>query len=378
MRVGIITPRYPPNVAGGGEVSVKLLADQLAAHDGIEVSVITFDGSETEAVDGVQVHRLGVLSTRLKEVANLRALAQLQGRLKMFDVVHGYNMELYPALGALVSRTNTPAVATLNSYEFFPKSAIGLDSRGISGLYETVTYPTTGRLLRRGMRQIDAFIALSEAVREVYVANGFANSRIEVIPNMLDPKFNMTASPGEVTPEKESAYNLLYVGALKQIKGVNHLIRAMTFLPDDIHLRIAGDGQMAERLRELVAELGVAHKITFLDHVDHEVLPTYYNNSDLFIHPGVWPEPFGRTLLEAMQSELPVVATEIGGPAEIVPEKHFCCPPGDPKSLAETIQFVRDRRSEAGRAHHKYVTEQYAPEVVTSQIIDLYEDVTGP
>lgn len=62
-------------------------------------------------------------------------------------------------------------------------------------------------------------------------------------------------------------------------------------------------------------------QVALLGYVDHEQIKTLYAEADLFVHPGIWPEPFGRTILEAMQMGLAVVATNVGGPAEVIPQK---------------------------------------------------------
>jgi len=100
-----------------------------------------------------------------------------------------------------------------------------------------------------------------------------------------------------------------------------------------------------------------------------------YADADVFVHPGVWPEPFGRTILEAMQAGLPVVATDVGGPAETVPNEKLLCTPGDVEGLAESIEYAAEHAEEIGRSNEQYVGKHYHPDVVVPRFVDAYERV---
>ncbi|WP_136602533.1 glycosyltransferase family 4 protein [Salinigranum halophilum] len=373
MRVALVTPRYPPNVKGGGEISAQLLAEQLQRYgDPVEELVVfSFDGREETTVNGVSVRRLRDISTPVTELQNLLAFPALSGELASFDVVHAYNMELNPLVGYLSSVEEFVSVATLNSYHFFPKSVINVEPSLAERLYETLSYPTTGSVLRRLMRRIDAFVAISDALREVYHANGFERARIEHVPNMVDPSFEVPA-----VDDGHDWFRLLYVGALEQHKGVEYLVRSMTHLPDDVQLRVVGDGRQATELRQLATELGVDTRIEFTGNVPYETIPELYATADAFVHPGIWPEPFGRTILEALEAGLPVVCTDIGGPPETVPDEELRCAPGDPASLAAAVRRAMEKSEASVTAeNHDYIQRNYAPSVVVSQLVTLYAEL---
>jgi len=69
---------------------------------------------------------------------------------------------------------------------------------------------------------------------------------------------------------------------------------------------------------------------------DHD-LSDYYAAADLFVHPGLWPEPFGRTIIEAMQHELPVIYSDVGGPPWISGSAGQSYPRNDAGALAEIL-----------------------------------------
>lgn len=366
MRLGLITPRFPPVSTGGGEYSARLLAQELHNTDSVTVSVISFDGSGEETVDGVTVKRIRPVPSTITEIQNIKAYRYLRNHVDEFDIIHGLNMELNPVIGVLSATKEIPSVATLNSYHFFPKSVTGIDSSGLEKLYELIGMPTSGRVLRHFMKSIDLFIARSQAVKRIYSNHDFSRCRIQVIPNMLDPGF-------QVTPEgRGDGINVLYVGDLSKSKGVADLVEAMALLSDEYELTIIGSGELESKLIQIAEAAGVECRVEFLGFKNHEIIDHYYSNANVFVHPGVWPDPFPRTVLEAMQSSLPIACTEVGGPVEIDSEGVFFAEPNNPKSLASAIKRASIDREISGEANRKYVYEHHSPENVVPQIIEAY------
>ncbi|MBX0323116.1 glycosyltransferase family 4 protein [Halomicroarcula sp. F13] len=369
MRVGIVTPRYPPNVEGGGERSAQLLAEQLAVHAAVDaVTVFSFDGETVERRNGIEIQRLCRASSIVTEWQNLKAGYHLKDQLSEVDVLHAYNMELHPIVGLLGLGNVDATVATLNSYHFLPKSVSNTDPGPLERLYELIGHPTTGRLMLQAMSRIDAFVAISTAVRDIYAAHGVPPDRIRVVPNMLDPEFTV--------PDRESGAgkSLLYVGEISHRKGVGDLVRALAELPADYSLRIVGDGPAMDEVRELTESLGLTDRTMLTGHVDYDELTTEYATADVFVHPGVWPEPFGRTVLEAMQAGLPVVCTDVGGPSDIVQDEALKCPPGEPDALANAISTAVEMEG-VGERNRTFANETYAPAKVTANIVALYEEL---
>lgn len=376
MSVAMVTPRYPPVSMGGGQKSAELLASNLVESDHVkQVVVFSFDGTGKEQRKGVTVCRLGEVSSTVTEFQNLSALPKLRGHLSGFDVVHAYNMELHPLVGYLSARSGVPSVATLNSYHFFRSSLTNTTPDTPERLYELVGYPTTGRILRHFMKQIDVFVALSKAIQSIYEENGFGNCRFEHIPNMIDPAFEVPAQ--EDVENDVEGYELLYVGSLTENKGVVHLVRALQRFPSEYRLRLVGEGPREETLRSVAAELDVADRVEFSGWVPYEQIGEAYVRADLFVHPGIWPEPLNRTVFEAMQAGLPVVCTDIGGPPEVIQHDEFLCEPANPDALAAAISRARATGSDVGAQNRGYILENHTPDVIINKMVDLYQRLCG-
>jgi glycosyltransferase involved in cell wall biosynthesis len=154
----------------------------------------------------------------------------------------------------------------------------------------------------------------------------------------------------------------------------------MRLLPADVRLCVVGGGRQQADLEQLASDEGVGGRIEFTGSLPYEEIPARYAAADAFVHPGVWPEPFGRTILEALEAGLPVVCTDIGGPPEVVPDEDLLCPPADPGGLAaavrRTIENATESDAQARRAH---VHDHYHPSVVIPQLVTLYTELLdGP
>ena len=372
MEIILVTPRYPPTHAGGGEISARLLAEQLHARDVIdEVVVYSFDGKSAETVGDVPVFRLADVPQYPYTLPNEIAYRKLVAVDPDCDLIHAYNMHLHPAVGRLSATLDIPAVATLNAYPLIEWGKVNVAPSVKRKLYEQTLLRVERPRLLRQMANINVFLPLSCAVERVYRNNGLENADYEVIPNMLDPSFEVPDDEDEQT----DGIQLLYVGYLRDTKGVQYLIDAMNSLPERIELTVVGDGPKREDLKSRAAGTAAFDRIEFTGSVPYEVVTRAYANADVFIHPGVWPEPFGRTILEAMQAGLPVVATDVGGPGETVPQPELLCPPKNPEKLADSIKYAYEHCDRIGAENKRIVHQKYHPDVVVPQFLETYREV---
>ena len=116
-------------------------------------------------------------------------------------------------------------------------------------------------------------------------------------------------------------------------KGQHIVLQALAGLPG-VHGIFAGSALFGEdayaaSLRVLASELGIADRVVFLG--QRGDVPALMRAVDIVVHPSVDPEPFGRTLVEAMLARTPVIATDAGAASEILGggEAGMLVPPGD-------------------------------------------------
>jgi D-inositol-3-phosphate glycosyltransferase len=150
---------------------------------------------------------------------------------------------------------------------------------------------------------------------------------------------------------------LLFVGRIQPLKGAEVAVRAVAELHrDDAHLVVVGgpSGPRGEehlaRVRSLVAELGLDHRVHFVDPQPHELLSTFYRAADVCIVPSR-SESFGLVALEAAACGTPVVASAVGGLTTLVQPGRtgYLVDGADPRDFAAAVGAVLDDNLLAAR-----------------------------
>jgi len=173
--------------------------------------------------------------------------------------------------------------------------------------------------------------------------------------------------------------SLLSVGRLNPDKGMQTAIEAVGCLVRenirDVHLTIVGDGEpeYIAHLQNLIAHENISSFVDLLPAQPKETLPALYQQADVFLFTSIWPEPFGRVIVEAMASGVTVIGTKVGGAAEILVENEnaLTFPAGDAVALAEQIKKLiaspelRERLAKVGRetAVRKFDLERMTTEI---------------
>jgi len=137
-----------------------------------------------------------------------------------------------------------------------------------------------------------------------------------------------------------------FVGRLIPHKGVDFLLHAVA--PDPrLHLDVFGAGPEEDRLRALAATLRIEGRVAFHGYVDEADVPGVYRRLDVLAVPSVpmpgWIEQFGRVVVEAQASGVPVVASDSGALPDVVGSSGLLVPPRDPDSLRSAlVRFLEE------------------------------------
>lgn len=181
--------------------------------------------------------------------------------------------------------------------------------------------------------------------------------------------------------EPHTALILGYSGRLETYKGVGVLLRAMAQLPD-ARLLIAGEGPERMALTTQADELGIADRVTFLGHLGSD-LPAFYRDLDALVVPSLptpgWLEQFGRVVVEAMASGVPVVASRSGALPDVVADAGVLVRPGRAEEIAEAVNSLTDpARWRQLRAAGLVHCQQYSWEAIGERHRSFYEEVLSP
>lgn len=225
-------------------------------------------------------------------------------------------------------------------------------------------------------KYLDLYIALSEDVKKNYVNFGFPQEKFVKISNFIDEKFVQIAE--NTIENRKHTPTLLYVGRLVENKGLELLINTFAKLQnEDCHLNIIGFGRLEKELKEKIEKLRLENKVSFIGFVPHLQLPKYYKSADIFIHPAPRPDPFPKTILEALTCNLPVLTSDVGTPPEIIENAGLTFKHNNPNDLLKKIRLlINDRNLRKSLAKNcKSVVSKYSFKSSVNKLIALYEEL---
>jgi glycosyltransferase involved in cell wall biosynthesis len=178
----------------------------------------------------------------------------------------------------------------------------------------------------------------------------------------------------------------LFFGFVREYKGLHVLLEALPAIADrlpDVRLVIAGEPyDDAERYRQIIDRHGFHDRVRWDDeYIPSDDVPTYFGAADLVVQPYVSATQSGVAQI-AFHFERPMVVTDVGGLAEVIPDETagFVVPPEDPSALAEAVTryFREDWRARLTEGVRQE-KERYAPERLAEAIESLVADTgDGP
>ena len=168
-----------------------------------------------------------------------------------------------------------------------------------------------------------------------------------------------------------------YVANFASGKGHVQLINAFDEVKRQIpnaKLILAGRGKLKE-VEDTVGRLGLGRRIVFAGWQDDVSL--VYNAMDIFVQPSL-SEAFSQVLIEAMGCRLPVIATKVGGAAEVIENEvnGILIEPDDPQAIArEVIRLAEDKKLRSAIAERgmNSVRERFSAETMVERHLELYE-----
>lgn len=368
LRVAMVIHGYYPLI-GGPERQLTALAPALAAR-GVDIHVITRrtpDLASFETIAGVSVHRLPALGTRVTRsitftLAAVRRIARLRA-----DLIHAHDLYSPATIALLAKRLrNTPVVV---------KVPRGGDLGSINRLISRELGRQRMAWLRR---EVDAFITISRDIDRELDAIGVPSDRRAAIPNGVDStRFTPLSRPERVRLRQTldlppDGLVTIFTGRLATEKGLDDLLTAWSAVRSSHSgalLLLVGSGDQRRTLEDRAGE-GVRFAGSVLD-----VAP-YLQAADLFVLPSV-AEGLSNSLLEAMSTGLPCLATAVGGTPDLIDHGRngWLVPPGEPTHLRQAILGLlanAELRRKLGRRARQHVETQYSLSRIADEMHELY------
>lgn len=372
-RVAMLIQRYYPHV-GGAERQIQRLAPCLRAHD-IEVSVITRHEpglSRFEIIDGVPVHRLRCPGPKpLAAIVFTLSAVKLLSRLRP-DVIHAHEV-LSPASAAVLAKA------------FYGRPVLVKILRG--GILGDI-YKIKNRLLgmqrfRFLAQRVDSFVVISEEIDRELSVLGVPPEKRAFIPNGVDTNLFIPLHNTQKQPLRaelglpSNGMLVIYLGRLSDEKRLDQLLGIWPQIRGafpDVQLLIVGTGPEEARLRQMSVP-----GVQFTGPVNDTA--RYLQAADLFVLPSA-TEGLSNSLLEALSTGLPVLATSVGGTPDVISHdvNGYLIPPDDRDALKTglmTLLADESLRTRLGKQGRQRIVEDFSLDAVATRLNALYRRLLG-
>ena len=373
MRILIINSEYPP--VGGGASNASANIAQHLLKNGHEVIVLTSRyGDLPQSIEekGIRVFR-GPAKRKKKDRSSAweQGLFMVLGGFKAFQLVRQFRPQVTFAFFGAPSGI----IAWFLKAIFGIPYVVSLRGGDVPGfrkydfwLYHLLITP----FLHVVWKQAYRVVANSQGLRQLAI-NFNQTVKIDIIPNGINlDEFTHTQRSWD--PPR-----ILVVGRLVYQKGFDLLLNALRGLSQDRwELTIVGDGPRRPLLEKEALDLGISSRVHFVGWQDKTDLPRYYQEANLFVLPSR-NEGMSNAVLEAMASNLPVIATRIAGNEELVSEgKTGLLIPMDSEEALKTAlhKLMGDPkcRQEMGKAGRSFVEQHYSWKNTAAQYQALLEE----
>lgn len=229
-------------------------------------------------------------------------------------------------------------------------------------------------------RKADKIITVSECTkRDIVSFFRIPEEKITVIYQGCHPNFSIKVSK-ERKSETADKYRLparfiLYVGSVEARKNLLLTVKALKKIPEDIHLVAAGKSTPYQSdVEKYAGKSGIKSRLHILNNVSFEDLPALYQSAEIFVYPSFF-EGFGIPVIEALSSEIPVIAAtgscleEAGGPGTIYVN------PDNDIELSERIMEILSNPELANKMIEtgKEYIRRFSEKTIAAEIMNIYE-----
>lgn len=349
LRIAHLSATFPPYHAGAGNTCYRFALEQARRGHSVEVFTAAAEG-EPPPSDGAIVHRLEPLLA----IGNAPLIPQI-ARLRGFDVIHLHYPFIFGVELLLLNRLLRHEAALVAYYK---NKLVGDRLRKpLFWAYEQV-WPRI--LTRHADRVLVLSRAHGESVPYLRAAMESRPEQVVEMPNGVDVERFSPDPPGDGARAEfgvpDGAVMAVFCATLDRAHHFKRLDLAIEGLrlagESDVHLVVAGDGELRSGYERQAAEAGLGDRVHFAGGVAHDRLPGLLRAADFFLFPTEPPESFGIVLIEAMASGLPVIASDYPGVRAVVDDEEngVLVPLGDAEAVASAIRRMVELGADGRRA----------------------------
>ena len=349
MRILRVAQKLHPEYHGGGPYHVHAMSrDQTAM--GHDVTVLTVSEDESlprrETRQGYTVVRARPTADFLGNALSI-GLANDLRRATDYDVVHAHS-HLYVATNlAAVQRHFSPVPLAVTNHGLYTQST----PKWLFDLYLRTLGTWT-------LNSADLVFCYTDEDRTRLRSLGL-KSRVAVISNGINTdRFTPDGPSSELV---SGDCPVVFVGRLVEGKRPQDAIRAVARLRhtrSDVELYICGDGPLRTDLETLAQQLGIDEAVHFLGHVEYGAMPAVYRSAKALLLPSR-AEGMPRVVIEAMATDLPVVASHLDQIAPLVQQAGQTVAIGDIDAYARALDHEIQRETNGANKNRQRVIEDF-------------------
>jgi glycosyltransferase involved in cell wall biosynthesis len=233
--------------------------------------------------------------------------------------------------------------------------------------YRIISFGTDTDLLRRAPRYVSHLAAPTAGADRLFAISGFVSREIQaLLPVHRVDVLGAAADKHLFSPDTAAGYwqpVITYVGRLVTEKGLWVLLDAMERARHVERLDIIGEGPLYAALQRRLQQAGPGFPVALVGTLRHEELRPRLVSSAAVVVPSTWQEPLALVVAEALACGVPVIASDVGGIAEMVVDgvNGLVVPPGDADALARAVDRISGNKAFAQQLRRGCVERTRVP-----------------
>ena len=390
MKILLINTFYYPNLKGGAEISIQILAETLVKN-GIDVVVVTTSPKEFSGVkflNDVKVYYIGIknlywpFNHRKNEMVRIlwhtidsfnpfmkTELGKIIQKEKP-NIVHTNNLSGFSvSVWQIIKKFRLPLVHTIRDYYLLCHLST-MYRNGNNCKFQCLRCRIYSKSKKYMSNFPDSVIGISQYVLDHHLKFGLfkkVKKKYVIHNSYKDNKI-------EFSNCNNGKLRIGYLGRIEKAKGIEYLLESLIGIKEiDIELHIGGKGDQSylDYLKNKYSNKAIYH-----GYIEQSKLFGYI---DLLIVPSLWNEPFGRTIIEAMNYGIPCIGSNKGGIPELIDDgkNGFLFDPDEENSLADMIKKIAVNRRIVKEMKHACSEKAslFSPENICDKHIALYKSI---
>ncbi len=381
MRVAIVGsyPLDSGRIEGGVQAAFVYLVKGLCKIQDLQVHVLTFgrrdrSGPDQVEQDGVTLHLLPPFPRfeRLRNYSTYQATLNRKLAQVRPHVLHAQDTTAH---AYVATRSGYPAVVTVHGVRYEDGKHYGSLGRRLRNYFDSLL------IERYVMRHTRHLIAISRYVTDYFGPQLRSDIQVYYVPNAIHENFFSLADTSD-------GQTVLFAGRVMPRKRVLDLVQAFAQVVQQVpsaQLRIAGEYRTevdyVKAVRDFIQAAGLGDNVHLLGSLDEEAILREFAGCNVLALPSI-QETTPMVIAQAMAARKPVVATPVGGVAEMVTQGQtgFLVEVGDVDGLAEALlSLLRDStlRRRMGEAGREFALENYHADAVARCTYAAYQSVVA-